>query len=97
MIMKLYVIIRKDLTHAQRAVQAGHAVAEYLLKCSQDWQNSTLIYLGVKGETQLKNWGHKLNSLNVAYASWREPDLENQITAIATLGDSELFKNVNLL
>jgi len=29
---KLYVLIRKDLSIQQQAVQAGHAVAEFLLK-----------------------------------------------------------------
>lgn len=29
---KLYVLIRSDLSHEQQAVQAGHAVAEWLLK-----------------------------------------------------------------
>jgi hypothetical protein len=28
----LYVVVRKDLSVQQQAVQAGHAVAEYLLK-----------------------------------------------------------------
>jgi len=29
---KLYVIVRKDLSPQQQAVQAGHSVAEFLLK-----------------------------------------------------------------
>lgn len=96
--MKLYVLVRKkDLNHSQRAVQAGHAVAEFLLKSSSNWKNTTLIYLGVKGEHQLKNWINKLSRQNIECIPWREPDMNNEITAIATIADSELFKNLNLL
>ena len=55
---KLYVLVRKDLPKSQQAVQAGHAVAEYLLRGpSTVWGNGTLVYLGVRNEHELKWWG----------------------------------------
>lgn len=55
---KLYVLVRKDLSKSQQAVQAGHAVAEYLLRGPLTiWGNGTLIYLGIKNEEELKWWG----------------------------------------
>ena len=54
---KLFVLVRKDLSKSQQAVQAGHAVAEYLLRGpSTFWGNGTLVYLGVRNETDLKWW-----------------------------------------
>lgn len=54
---KLYVLVRKDFSKSQQAVQAGHAVAEYLLRGpSTFWGNGTLVYLGVRDENELKWW-----------------------------------------
>lgn len=96
--MKLYVLVRRDLTTSQRAVQAGHVVAQYLLDCpNTSWSNGTLIYLGIKNEHQLNTWEYKLKDLNINYSKFNEPDINNQITAIATLGNDKLFKNLRLL
>jgi hypothetical protein len=55
---KLYVLVRKDLSRSQQAVQAGHAVGEYLLRGpSTVWGNGILVYLGVRNEEELKWWG----------------------------------------
>lgn len=51
--LKLYVLIRDDLSPAQQAIQAGHAVAQFGYDHPKEfrlWQedNNTLIYLSVK-------------------------------------------------
>jgi hypothetical protein len=96
--MKLYVIVRKDLCIAQRAVQAGHAVAEFCLHSPfSRWSNGTLIYLGVKGLPQLERAKYKLEEQGIRVIEFREPDLNNQITAIATDEHSEVLERLNLL
>lgn len=96
--MKLYVIVRKDLSISQRAVQAGHAVAEFLLRGPfSRWKNGTLIYLGVKGLNQLENLKLKLTDNGISYAEFREPDIGNEVTAIATDQYCKLFERINLL
>lgn len=89
-------VVRKDLTESQRAVQAGHALAEYMLNSSQ-WRNSTLIYLGVRGLHQLENLKRKLEYEEIEHYAFYEPDLGNQITAIASDKNSTIFKKLNLL
>lgn len=96
--MKLYVIVRKDLSPSQRAVQAGHAVAEFLLRGPfSRWSNGTLVYLGVKGLNQLENLKYKLQSLDIPFTEFREPDVGDQVTAIATDQNCELFNKLRLL
>ncbi len=95
---KLYVLVRRDLSPSQQAVQAGHAVAEFLLNgFNSTWDNGTLIYLGVKNLLQLEKWMYKLKENNISYVSFYEPDIGNQPTALATDQGSELMKGLNLL
>ena len=95
---KLYVIVRKDLSISQRAVQAGHAVAEFLLHGPfSRWTNGTLVYLGVKGLRQLENLKYKLELYDIPYIEFREPDIGDEVTAIATDQHCELFERIRLL
>ena len=96
---KLYVLVRKDITIQQQAVQAGHAVAEYILNCPQiTWDNGTLVYLGVKNQDQLQKWAMKLDFVGIPYAVFREPDLNNEITALAAVSnDYRVFKSLQLI
>lgn len=103
---KLYVIVRGDLSRSQRAVQAGHAVAEW---CQQEasrwvwdgrevttpswrWQNGTLVYLKVADLSELE----KLYSETKEAVAFREPDLNMQMTAVAVLGDRDDFWHLAL-
>jgi len=97
--MKLYVIVRKDLTSSQQAVQAGHALAEYLLRrsWSSDWNNGTLVYLGAKNKLELEKLMYKLEMRNIKWVSFIEPDLNNEVTAIATEYDGSLISGLDLL
>jgi peptidyl-tRNA hydrolase len=96
--MKLFVIVRKDLSTSQRAVQAGHAVAQFLL-CSPStrWKNGTLIYLGVKGLKQLENLKHKFTLNGITFTEFKEPDIGYETTAIATDMPSKFLERLNLL
>ena len=96
--MKLYVIVRKDISDSQRAVQAGHAVAEFLLRGPfTEWKNGTLVYLGVDNLFQLEKLKYQLTLNDISFVEFKEPDIGNETTAIATDRYSKLFKKINLL
>lgn len=92
----LYVVVRRDLTPSQSAVQAGHALAEYMLKCGR-WANTTLVYLGVDNLFHLEKIKYKLEYDDIKYYEFREPDINNEPTAIASDVQSRVFENLDLL
>ena len=83
----LYVLVRKDLAKSSQAVQAGHAVAQFLLDHGTIWRNGTLVYLSVPNETHLLRL--KDSMMGKPLAEFVEPDLDNQLTAIAILGNED--------
>jgi len=99
MLRKLYVLTRTDLLgSAQPAVQAGHAVAQYLLENPHtEWDNGTLVYVGVSGEEELNYWKDKLDWKGMKYAEFREPDIGNELTAIACCTNTKIFGKLKLL
>jgi hypothetical protein len=91
------VLVREDLGFSYSAVQAGHAVAQHLVEFPDLWRNQTLVYLKIKNEDKLIEWRDKLIVRGIPYAIFREPDLQNQATALACLSDGNMFKNLDLL
>lgn len=95
---KLFVLIRKDLSQSQQAVQAGHVVAEYLLHSqTPSWKNEILVYLGVKNLNQLEKYKYLFSREGINYIEFREPDLNNEPTAIATDIENKYVQKLNLI
>lgn len=81
---RLYVLIDQKLD----------AVAQWLLEHpKQDWNNNYLIYL----YADLDKWKVRLDLVNKDYSSFYEPDLGNQLTAIALQDDGRMFKKLKLV
>ena len=92
---RMYVLLRKDLDETYRCVQAGHALAQYSLDYPdlfKKWNNTDLIYLGVRNLKELREWTLKIKS---PFSLFREPDLDGQETALAYYGPG-LFKGLDL-
>jgi hypothetical protein len=94
---KLFVLVRSDLTKGQQAIQAGHAVAEFLLRVPTSWNNGTLVYLSVANESELDYWADRFKIFGIPFAGFREPDKNNELTAIGVVCDDHFFKKLKLL
>lgn len=91
---RLYVLISNKLDSIYGCVQGGHAVAQWLLDHpKQDWNNNYLIYV----TADISKWKEKLEILNLDYTEFKEPDLNNQTTALAVLNNDKMFRNLKLI
>lgn len=91
---RLYVIIDESLEPVYGCVQGGHAVAQYLLENPNSrWKNNYLIYL----KSDIMKMMNKLDCYGISYTIFKEPDLNNKITAIAVLDNREMFKKLKLI
>ena len=88
-------LVSKKLAPVYGCVQGGHAVAQYLLDHPrQTWDNNYLIYL----YADIEKWVWKLKLKNIDFSVFREPDLDNEITAVAVRDDSgQLFKDLDVV
>lgn len=80
----MYVIVRKDLSPAQKAVQSSHACIESARAfIKPDDSHPSVIICEVRSEQKLKMVMEELNG-KVNYKTFQEPDIGNQYTALAT-------------
>ena len=92
---RLYILVNKRLNPVYACVQGGHAVAQFMIENpDQTWGNEFLIYL----YADVNRWADKLTNMGIKFSMFKEPDLNNSITAIACQDDSgELFKNLSVV
>lgn len=94
-IYKMYVFVRTDIPFVHQAVQAGHAVAEYLIQHGKPtiWNNGIMVYLGVKDELELVNIERGLKTTGARFSSFYEPDwgVLPQLTAISIIEKEAAF------
>lgn len=111
---KLYILVRTDLPKNYQAVQAGHAVAEFCKDEARRfrwtgrdveslpwrWENGTLIYLRGGNIDDINMWNQRLAERGIEFSLFQEPDINNEVTAIAVLSTPEvdkLFSNLLLV
>ena len=87
-IYKLRVVTRRDSSIGYQAVQAGHAAIQYQhehTESSLDWDNNSnyLIFLTVDEENHLERLIANAQLKGITVSIFREPDLNNEITAVA--------------
>ena len=85
---KLYVITRRDLAPGYQSVQGMHAAIDFIFhnpEIAADWHNVSnyLGFLSVENEQELVVLAEQAEALGIAFCIFREPDIDDKITAIA--------------
>ncbi len=85
---KLTTISRRDLTPGQQAVQSSHALVDFCFQypeIAKEWHTTSnyLVQLSVLDLNELNLVIEKLQKYQIKFTIFREPDLDNQITAVA--------------
>lgn len=85
---KLYIVTRRDLRPGLQAAQVAHAAFQFSYEhrpLAAQWQKESnfLIILSAENEQALKKLGEDAEALNLPVSWFTEPDIEDQLTAIA--------------
>lgn len=78
-----YVIVRRDLKDSYKAVQGTHSAIEYFRTTNTD-KHPSVIYVLVKNERKLQSVARKLLDRGINFKMFREPLVNNEMTALFT-------------
>lgn len=84
----LYVVTRRDLSNGYQGVQSLHAALEFAIQyptitASWNTHSNYLAFLSVDNEEELEMLFERALSERIPVVDFREPDIGNQLTAIA--------------
>ena len=74
-----------------------HAVLEFAAKYWDSVEQSTMVVLEVKNKWQLEKWAQDLEDQDKMFAIFHEPDIANELTALACFDEGEIFRRLNLV
>lgn len=99
----MYVVSRVDLTPGAKIAQSVHGVADFIMthpEIASEWHKNSnyIVCLSAKNESELYLLIDKLESQNIPFVKFTEPDLDNQVTSISAYGidAGKLFSNLPL-
>lgn len=82
----MYILVRNDLSNAQKAVQACHAAIESSRAfMNKESEHPSVILCTVKSEHKLLACAEELDLKGIDHVIFREPDIGNQATALASI------------
>lgn len=99
------IIVRNDLEPGYKVAQSAHALADFAIKFEREfkqWQlGSNYLCCLEATEFKIQRILYKLDELKIKYNVFFEPDIGNQMTAVAIEAISreqhkQLFKNLKL-
>lgn len=85
---KLYIVTRRDLRPGLQAAQVAHAAFQFAYEhrpLAAQWleESNFLIILSVADEIELFRLGQRADKANLPVTYFNEPDIDDELTAIA--------------
>lgn len=96
--LRMYFFVLYSLSGIQKGIQSGHAALEYAQMYNhedeyQDFANNhkTFILLDGGGSNDMIERMIELDRFGIHYAEFREPDLNNSVSAIAFIVSEDIY------